>query len=138
MSKIPMPTDLRYALRGLARAPGFTLAAVLTLALGIGANTAIFSVADALFLRALPYPDGDRLVMLWDQLQKLGLDRFPLNYATLEAYKEAGALKTVASFSQQNRTVTGGADAERISAMWVTLALPRPERERSSSSSRKF
>src|SRR5271163_794512 len=60
-----MFSDIRYALRGFRRAPLFALVAVLSLAIGIGANSAIFSVVNALLLRPLPYPDPDRLAILW-------------------------------------------------------------------------
>ena len=67
--------DLRYAYRALVRASGFALAALLSLAIGIGANTSIFSVANALLLRPLPYRDADRVVILWNRSPGLAITR---------------------------------------------------------------
>src|SRR5713226_6214216 len=68
-----LPQDIRYALRALVKNLGFTLAAVLSLAIGIGANTSIFSVANALLLRPLPYADAERLVILWNRSPGLNI-----------------------------------------------------------------
>src|ERR1041384_7108924 len=62
-----MPADFRFALRQLRKTPGFTLVALLTLALGIGANSAIFSVVYSVILRPLPYANGDRVLSLWER-----------------------------------------------------------------------
>lgn len=64
--------DLTFAVRSLLRAPGFAVVTILTLALGIGANTAVFTIVNAVVLRPLPYPDADRLVMLWQDLRAGG------------------------------------------------------------------
>jgi hypothetical protein len=64
-----VPRNLRYAIRTLARTPGFTITVVMTLALGIGANTAVFSVIDAILIKSLPFPDADRLVALSENRQ---------------------------------------------------------------------
>lgn len=113
--------DLRYALRSLLRAPGFSLAAILTLTLGIGANTAIFSVVDALLLRPLPYPEPDRLVTVWDQLLKYNLPRRSPEYHTADAYRHLdGIFESTAGVFWYDETLKGEGGPEQVQAMTVS------------------
>src|SRR5256885_900218 len=80
--------DLRYAVRGLRTQPGFTLVAVLTLALGIGANTTIFSVINAVPLRSLPYPEPERLVRLWESNPGRGWPEFSASAPNFEDWRK--------------------------------------------------
>jgi putative ABC transport system permease protein len=119
-----MRDDFRYALRGMARNPGFALAAILTLALGIGAVTSIFSVADAIFLRPLPYPQPDRLVMVWDQLKNLGVDRLGLYGQIFHEYSaQTQIFEATAAFEPQDRNLVGDRNSERITAIAATASL---------------
>lgn len=113
--------DAAYALRGLRRAPGFTAVAVLTLALGIGANTAIFSVLNIALLRPLPYADGDRLVFVWNQHQgntdNLGPGRM------LDLRRQTTSFSGFAGISHLSYTLTGWGDPERIAASSVSSSF---------------
>ena len=107
--------DLRGALRALVRTPGFAVTAILSLAIGIGANTAIFSVASALLLRPLPYQDADRLVILWNRSPGLGIAEDWFSTAQYFDIKRAhGGFETVAiaigAQLQPDRRRRAGAD----------------------------
>src|SRR5579864_996472 len=118
--------NVHCSARSLAKSPGFTLAAVLTLALGIGANTAVFSVVDAVVLRPLPYRDAGKLVIVWDQLLKLGLDQFPVTFANYDEYRhENRVFEDIAAFNTRGVNLEGSADAvpERLQAMAVSANL---------------
>jgi len=105
--------DLRYGLRMLLKNPGVTGVAVLTLALGIGANTAIFSVVNAVLLRPLPYKNPDRLVSLWANVPEHGRWRVtPANF--LDWKKQNTVFEDVAAFGASTLTLTGDGEPEQI------------------------
>lgn len=114
--------DLRYALRQLKKNPGFTIVAVLTLALGIGANTAIFSVLNALILRPLPYPTSSRLVWITQYLPRLkgeivGTPDF------LAWRDQSHSFSQLAAYDEGDANLTGGEYPERIHTVAITASL---------------
>lgn len=108
--------DIRFAVRAFLKAPGFVAIAVLTLALGIGANTAIFTVVNALLLRPLPYAEPERLVMVWQDLRARGgpADEWasPGNFADWQ--RETGIFAQIAVISGWRPTLVSGAEAEPL------------------------
>ncbi len=116
--------DLRYALRAFAKSPGFTVAAVLSLAIGIGANTAIFSITSALLLRPLPYQDADRLVILWNTSPGLGITRDWFSTAQyFDIKNNHHGFEQVALAIGGNYNLTGNGDPERVGVVRVTNNL---------------
>src|SRR5271154_2785549 len=101
--------EIRYALRTLAKSPGFTLAAALTLALGIGANCAIFSVVDAVLLRSLPYEHPERLVRLVGSNPKRGVTDSGLSYTWFEEMRgPKQSVSGIAVFSNETFNLIEG------------------------------
>jgi putative ABC transport system permease protein len=111
--------DIQYALRGMRRNVGFVIVAIVTLALGIGANTAIFSAVDAAMLRPLPYGDPDRLVAVWNRWD--GSDAAALSDPEYLDYSERSHTLALAAMAPAAANVAGASgDAERVSAAAVT------------------
>ena len=120
--KAGMLQDLRYAVRTLLKTPGYTVVATLALALGIGANTAIFSFVDVMLLRPLPYPHADRLFVPVSVNVTRGIDRGSVSYADYEDWRrQADLFDAVAVFQRGSSTLTGGdGDAENVSITMVS------------------
>jgi predicted permease len=114
--------DVRYAARRLVKTPGFTLVALITLALGIGANTAIFSVVHGVLLRPLPFKDPDRLYWLWSR--HTSTDRYPFQLPEFCDYRDQNkTLESVAGFANWNPNLTGDGPAERLTGLRVSGGL---------------
>jgi hypothetical protein len=113
--------DVRYALRTLRRSPGFSVVAVLVLAIGIGANVAMFSLIDAMLLRGLPYPNADRLVLLIGNVQRATVERRGNSYPDHVDWRaKATRFDDIAAYSNFTVTLTGNDEPERVFVEAVT------------------
>ncbi len=125
--------DLRFSLRMIAKAPGFSAIVILTLALGIGANTAIFSVVNAVLLAPLPYSQPDKLVMVWSKNDAKGYKIAPVSGGEFAEWKsQSSAFEAMAASSDSLVTLTGSGDPQvvigyQFSADYFRLLGTRPE-----------
>src|SRR5215203_828527 len=116
-----MKSDLIYAIRGLRRTPLFTAAAVLTLALGIGANSAIFTVVNAVLLRPLPYPAPDRLMMLWSYNPRQGYSKDVSAYPNFDDWRrQSASFDGMSAYFGTNFALTQAGDPAQIAGAVVT------------------
>ena len=116
--------DLRYGLRTLIKNPGFTIVAVIALALGIGANSAIFSVVNAVLLRPLPYKNPDQLVVIWENATHLGFPKdtpSPANF--LDWRQQSTLFEGMAAFAERSFNLTGVGEPERLDGRRVSANL---------------
>jgi predicted permease len=113
--------DLRFGVRAMLRRPAFTCIAVVTIALGIGATTAIFSVADNVLFKPLPFPNADRLVSVWEvrpALNRPRVEAAPLNYVDWE--RDSNSFEALAAFFHESMNLTGSGTPERLPVAGVT------------------
>jgi putative ABC transport system permease protein len=113
--------DALYAVRNLRRTPAFTSTVVLTLAIGIGANTSLFSVIDHLLIRPVPYPQGEQLVMVYESLPQLKLERADVSPANwLSWQRESRSFEALAAWGANGMTLTGEGEPERLNGQSVS------------------
>src|SRR5215216_5393680 len=107
--------DIRYSIRTLLHRPSFTFVAVLTLALGIGANTAIFSVVNAVLLRSLPYKNPERLALIWTSSEKIGLSQNWVSGPELLDFREQSRLfEEFGVVDSDSAALTGSGEPEQL------------------------
>ena len=124
-------SDIRLALRGLARSPGFTAAAVLTLALGIGANTAVFSLMNSVLLRPLPFEEPERLALIWESAPFFGLKDSPVSPANYLDWRErARSFEEMGAIEDRGFKVIGDGPPEILLGSQVTAGCLRALRIR--------
>jgi len=116
--------DARHGVRGFLKTPGFAAVVVATLALGIGANTAIFSVVNAVLIRPLPYPSSDRLITLWNKYPKMGLSQAAISGPDFVDRSESSRVfEQVGAITDASLNLTGGGDPERIRGVRASAGL---------------
>ena len=116
--------DLRYGIRALMGRPAFSLIAILTLALGIGANSAIFSVVNAVLLRPLPYEDPSHLMLVWNQFKGVGLDRMAISEPELvELHQKNEVFENLAAYTYSTSYNLAGARPERLRGIQVSQSF---------------
>ena len=116
--------DLRYGLRQLRHSPGFALIAIVTLALGIGLNTALFSVVRSVILKPLPYREPDRLVRVWMDNRRLEMREDWASYLNYQDYKRLGtSFESFAAFTEPTMNLIGDGEPERIRGAFAEAAL---------------
>ena len=116
--------DLRYSVRMLLKKPSFSVIAVLALAIGIGANSAIFSVVNAILLRPLPYKNFERISMIWMDNPKLGVAEDWHSYPNYIDFKEQNQVfEDMAAFNNRSFNLTGAGDPVRVVGLWTTASL---------------
>ncbi len=116
--------DLRYSFRMMAKKPAFTFIVVIALAIGIGATTAIFSVVNAVILRPLPYKNPDRLVMVWMNNTRMGIDQDWHSYPNYADYRDQNqTFETIAAFNNRSFTLTDEGEPLRVFGSWSTANL---------------
>jgi len=112
--------DIRYGMRSLRRAPVFALTAIATLALGVGANTAIFSVVHAVALRPLPYDEPERLIRIWEDNQSLAIDGFAVSVPNFVSWRERSRTLDLAASYTRGVTIRGTGDPVRVPSLTAT------------------
>ena len=115
--------DVRYGLRSLRRTPLFTATALATLALGIGANAAIFSVVHAVALRPLPYPSPDALVRIWETNESLSITGFAVSFPNFVSWTERARTLELGAWQDGSATIQSGAEPVRVRSLSVTPAV---------------
>src|SRR5690349_12981404 len=121
-----MMTDLKYAVRMLWKSPGFTIIAILTLGLGIGANTAIFSVVDAVLLRPMPFQNPDQIVMVWGRNAREKAEHQSDSYPNYIDFRERSqTLDSLAAYTRAGAVLQGATESELLEGLAVTSDLFR-------------